>query len=447
MNGRGAEAAAGAALDQLRSVRLRFVAPLLLGLIMLFDSWDSVAIAYVMPSLTKQWHLLPVAAGSLISAGYAGQFFGALLLGSLAERFGRMPIFLISVAWMGVFAIACALAPDYTTLFVLRLVQGVAIGGALPVSITYINELAPSATRGRYFATFQFITMAGYAAASFSSAFVIPHFGWRWLFALGAAPLLLLPAVMLLLPESPRWLARSGRVARAGAALRKLGGVGFDTAGLPADVPAAERAPRLPMAILFNAEFRRRTIVVMLLWFFTSFASFGLTTWVPSIYVTVFHIPVARALRYSATASLLFLLVAPTIATIIDIVGRRPIAITGTMIATLALLTLGITRPNDVMILVPLVIAGQLSIYAGSIIAWPYTAETYPTQVRAVALGLNSSIARAASTLTPIVVGAILGSGASVGFVFGLFGLCAAGALILWLTATRETARLRLDGI
>jgi putative MFS transporter len=201
------------------------------------------------------------------------------------------------------------------------------------------------------------------------------------------------------------------------------------------------------MTILFTAEFRRRTMVVFGLWFFTSFASFGLTTWVPSIYVTVFHIPVARALRFSATASLLFLIVAPTVAIFIDRVGRRPLAIGGSLIASLALLTLGIARPTDIGILVPLVIAGQLSIYVGSIIAWPYTAETYPTHVRAVALGLSSSIARAASTLTPIVVGAILGSGASVGFVFGLFGLCAACALILWLTATRETARLRLDGI
>ncbi|AJR23222.1 MFS transporter [Sphingobium fuliginis] len=445
--GSGPEAAVGAALDSITSARLRIVPPLLLGFVMLFDSWDSIAIAYVMPSLTREWGLTPVAAGSLISAGYAGQFVGAILLGSLAERFGRMPVFLVSVVWMGLLAIFCALTPGYGALFALRIVQGVAIGGALPVSITYINEIAPSATRGRYFGIFQFITMAGYAAASFSSTVVIPHLGWRWLFAFGAIPLLILPVVLLLLPESPRWLVRSGRADDAAKALRKFGYAAADPQALRSSEPSAGPAPRLPATILFAPEFRRRTTVVMLLWFFTSFASFGLTTWLPSIYVSVFHIPVATALRYSATASLLFLVLAPTIALVIDSVGRRPLAIGGSLIATVALLTLGFTLPKDVAILVPLVIAGQLSIFTGSIVLWPYTAETYPTHVRAVALGLSSSLARGASTLTPVVVGAILASGASVAIVFGIFGLCAAGALILWVTATRETARMRLDAI
>ncbi|QUT06963.1 MFS transporter [Sphingobium phenoxybenzoativorans] len=442
-----AEVAVGAALDSITSARLKIVPPLLLGFIMLFDSWDSIAIAYVMPSLAKEWNLAPVAAGSLISAGYAGQFVGAIFLGSLAERFGRMPVFLAAVIWMGLLAILCAIAPSYNTLFVLRVVQGVAIGGALPVSITYINEIAPSATRGRYFGIFQFITMAGYAAASFSSMFIIPNFGWRWLFAIGAAPLLFLPVVVMLLPESPRWLARSGRAEDTAKALRKFGHAAADPAEFHVQGPAVKRPPQLPATTLFAPEFRRRTTIVMLLWFFTSFASFGLTTWLPSIYVSVFHIPVATALRYSATASMLFLILAPTIALVLDVVGRRPLGIGGSLIAAIALLTLGFTLPKDATILVPLVIAGQLSIFTGSIVLWPYTAETYPTHVRAIALGLSSSLARGASTLTPVVVGAILGSGASVGIVFGIFGLCAAGAFILWATSTRETARMRLDAI
>jgi len=346
-----------------------------------------------------------------------------------------------------VLAILCALAPTYSTLFAARAAQGIAIGGALPVSITYINELAPSATRGRYFAIFQFITLAGYAAASLSSAFVVPNFGWRWMFALGAAPLLLLPFVRMLLPSSPRWLARRGRTADADVALVKLGGKAAAGAADMGSSAIPTPPARIPMTILFRPEFRRRTTIVMLLWFFISFASFGLTTWVPSIYVTVFHIPVAKALRFAATASLLFQLVSPTVAAIIDVVGRRPIAMTGTFVAAVALLTLGLARPTDTSVLVPLVIAGQLSIYAASIVVWPYTAEVYPTHVRALGLGLNSSIARAASTLTPVVVGGILGSGAPVALVFGLFGTCALAAFTLWLTATRETAKLRLDAV
>jgi putative MFS transporter len=132
----GAEAAVGHILDHLKTARLLFLPPILLGLIMLFDSWDSVAISYVMPSLTAEWGLKPVSMGALMSAGYAGQFVGAMLLGIFAERWGRMPVFLVAMTLMSLLAVGCAIAPDYWTLMVLRFVQGAMIGGALPVAIT-----------------------------------------------------------------------------------------------------------------------------------------------------------------------------------------------------------------------------------------------------------------------------------------------------------------------
>lgn len=444
------EIAVGRALDDMRSIRLIFVAPVLLGFVMLFDSWDAAAIAYVLPALVKEWHMTPVAMGSLISAGYAGQFIGAVSLGAFAERFGRMPVFLVAMVIMCVLAIGCAFSPNYQTLFALRLIQGITIGGALPVSITYINELAPTRIRGRYFATFQFICMAGYAAASVSSTVVIPHLGWRWLFGLGAAPLVLLPLVILLLPESPRWLVRVGRINDANRALRKLGGHAVPAIEARDEDPSIAQAPvtkkkRPKMTALFQGEFRRRTMVIIALWFFTAFANFGLTTWVPSIYVTVFHIPVAEALRYSATASTLFLFVSPSIALVIDHVGRRPLAIGGTGIAALALLTLAFFPPDGRTMLVILVITGQIAISIGSVVVWPYTAENYPTRVRALGLGMASSTARGASMLTPLVVGGILGSSGSVSIVFAVFGFCALASFSLWVTATRETARKSLD--
>src|SRR6185437_12244691 len=195
------EAEVGDTLDRLQTFRARIWAPVLLGLIMMFDSWDSIAIAYVMPSLSKEWGLGPATVGSLISSGYIGQFIGAIALGALAERVGRMPVFVSAVAVMGALAFGCALTPDYRLLFAIRFIQGLAIGGALPVSITYVNELAPTESRGRYFAMFQWLCMSGYAAASISSTFIIPKLGWRWLFGFGAIPLILLPLVLITLPE------------------------------------------------------------------------------------------------------------------------------------------------------------------------------------------------------------------------------------------------------
>jgi putative MFS transporter len=440
------EAAIGESLDRLSTFRARIWAPVLLGLIMMFDSWDSIAIAYVMPSLSKEWGLGPAAIGSLISSGYVGQFIGAIILGALAERLGRMPVFTGAVIVMGALALGCAFCPDYRLMFAIRFVQGLAIGGALPVSITYVNELAPTEKRGRYFATFQWLCMSGYAAASISSTVIIPQLGWRWLFGFGGIPLIILPLVLITLPESPRWLARRGRAEAARRALMKLGG-SMVSARFPVegDMRGADRSPPVRLAVLFSPAYRARTIVILLLWFLTSFATFGLTTWIPSIYVTVFHIPVADALKYAAMPATLFLVATIGIAALVDTVGRRPFAILGTAVATIALAILTFYHPPERWLLVTLVVTGQLCISMSSLIVWPYTAENYPTNIRAVALGVCSSLARAASMLTPLFVGVILNIGAPISVVFAVFAVFALAAMILWWTATTETARIRLE--
>lgn len=443
----------GDTLDNLRTFRVSILAPLLMGLIMLFDSWDSIAIAYVMPSLSKEWGLHPAMMGALISSGYIGQFLGAVLLGSLAERYGRMPVFINSVIVMAVLALACTIAPGPEALLAIRFVQGLAIGGALPVSITYINELAPTLTRGRYFMIFQWLCMSGYAAASLSSTVIIPNLGWRWLIGMGGIPLLLIPIVILALPESPRWLARTGRAARVPAALAKLGGE------LPAeDVALAKfrtqdaqssqepKPPRIPISALFASGQRASTIILMSIWFTVAFTNFGLTTWAPSIFVTVYNIPLADALRYAALTPILFLVATPFIGATMDRFGRRPYAITGCIAAGSALLLLAFFR-FDTPVLVALVVIGTLGSSLSSFIQWPYTAESYPTHLRAVGMGVCSSMARAASMLTPLFVGVILNTGAAIALVYSAFAAFAFGAASLWVFATQETARRKLETI
>jgi MFS transporter, putative metabolite:H+ symporter len=193
----------GDTLDGAGAWSLRSRAPWLLGLLMLFDSWDSVVIAYVLPVLNGEWHLSALQTGWMVSAGYAGQFVGAIVFGSLAERCGRLPVLRWLVLLMSLLAVACAMASDYNQLIALRALQGLTIGGALPVAICYINELAPTATRGRFFGTFQFLMTSGFGLAALAGAWLIPAFGWRVMFAIGAAPLVVLPFTWML-PESPR---------------------------------------------------------------------------------------------------------------------------------------------------------------------------------------------------------------------------------------------------
>ena len=436
------QGAVAARIDAITGWKVRWFAPLVLGLIMLGDSWDSIVIAYVMPSLRLEWGLTPLHIGTIISAGYGGQFIGSLVLGPAAERFGRMPVFNVAIVAMCLLSAACALAPGREIFLALRFLEGVAIGGALPVCISYVNELAPTTTRGRYFSVFQFIMVSGYSLASIASAYVIPAFGWRAMFYIGAAPILLIPLVLLTLPESPRWLAKIGRVGAANKALSGLGAA-----------PVAERLPheradasqRIPILGLFAPAYRRRTVVVSTLWFFASMVSFGLATWAPSLYVEVFHLKIEDALRYSALAGAIYLFVPLVFAGVIDRYGRRWPAIVGAALSCACLVGLVLIDHTQTPLVVTLITTGWVAAAAGSIILWPYSAEIFPTHIRSTGLGLASSLARGASMLTPLAVAGVLTATGSVRVVFGLLAVCAVIVTLVWLLFTRETARRSLE--
>jgi putative MFS transporter len=436
------QGAIAARIDAITGWKVRYWAPLALGLIMLGDSWDSIVIAYVLPSLREEWGLSPLQTGTLISAGYAGQFVGSLLLGPVAERLGRMPVFNVAIVVMCILSVGCALAPTREVFLALRFLEGVAIGGALPVCISYVNELAPTATRGRYFSLFQFVMVSGYSLASIASAYVIPAFGWRAMFYLGAAPVLLTPLVVLTLPESPRWLAKIGRVGAANEALARLG-------ALPVDekLPRERVDPALgrPLLELLTPAYRGRTLVVATLWFFASMVSFGLATWVPSLYVEVFHVTIEQSLRYSAIASAIYLFVPLVFAATIDRHGRRLPAIVGAALTCASLVGLIFIDHSQTPQVVTLITTGWVAAACGSIILWPYTAEIYPTEMRATGLGLSSSLARAASMLTPLVVAGVLSATGSVRIVFGVLLLCSVIVMAVWVLFTHETARRSLE--
>ncbi|MBT2187833.1 MFS transporter [Sphingobium nicotianae] len=428
----------GQALDGTGDWKVRTRAPFLLGLLMLFDSWDSIVIAYALPVIIADWTLSPLAAGSLISAGYGGQLVGAIFFGSVAERYGRLPILRWLVAIMSVLAGFCAIADSYNHLLVIRLVQGFAIGGALPIAITYVNEVAPNATRGRFFGNFQFLMIAGFGLASVVSALVVPDYGWRPVFAVGLIPLLILPFTFML-PESPRWLAARGRIADAVKALARLGcGEGQARPGVDAANQPAEA--RVPFALLLAPGVRGEFVTMLLLWFLTYLVSFGLTTWMPSLYVGVFKVPLKEALSFGFITSTIMILVPLLLRQTIDRVGRRPPALIGTALGGIALFGIPFLPISAVPMVATLAITGAVGIAFGAMVLWPYSAEIFETRIRSLALGTMSSTARAASMLTPLLVGGILQATGSVTYIFLTFGAASVLAALIWIFLTRETA-------
>jgi putative MFS transporter len=112
----------------------------IVGIATFFDAYTVLAIAFAMPQLVSEWKLTSTEVGMIISAGYVGQLFGAVLFGSLAEKIGRLKTLFITIVLFVSMDIACLFAWSAASMMVFRFLQGVGTGGEVPVASAYINE-------------------------------------------------------------------------------------------------------------------------------------------------------------------------------------------------------------------------------------------------------------------------------------------------------------------
>ena len=389
-------------------------ARIIVGAATFFDAFDALAIASVLPVVAPLWKLTQPQTGFLISAGFLGQLVGALLFGWLAERHGRMTAMIWSIALFSVMSLVCAFAFDYWSLLVLRAIQGIGLGGEVPVAAVFISELAKAKGRGRFVLLYELVFPIGLVAASLVGLWVVPRLGWQYMFAIGALPGL--PALLLrrLLPESPRWLAVHGRHSEAEAAMAYIESETQKATGepLPPVKPVVSTLEKpASLADLFGPLYLRRTLVVWVMWFCAYCVNYGLAIWLPTVYRTVFKLPLEQSLKYGLITQAVGLLGTLICALVIDHVGRRLWFAWSFAAAAVALAALALYQaPTAEQVLTCMTIA-YFFISSVNIGVYLYTPELYPTRVRALAVGTATAWLRFASIIGPAVVGTMIASG------------------------------------
>jgi putative MFS transporter len=413
---------------------------IIVGVATFFDAFDALAIATVLPVLVPMWKLTGPEIGLLISAGFLGQLIGALFFGWIAERFGRMHAMVWSILTFAIMSLVCAFAWSYQSLLVFRLVQGIGLGGEVPVAAVYISELTRARHRGRFVLLYELVFPIGLVGASLIGLWVVPTLGWQWMFYIGALPAFLALALRLLLPESPRWLAVHGRFAEAEAALTVIEHETEKSIGqpLPPVQPViSTKDQRASLADLFGPLYLRRTLVVWVIWFSAYFVNYGLAIWLPTIYRTVFKLPLDVSLRYGLITQAVGLLGTLICALSIDYVGRRIwFAIAFAAAAVSLGMLASIASPQATQVLTYMSIA-YFFVSTINIGVYLYTPELYPTRARALGVGTATAWLRLASMIGPIAVGYMIAGGLQS--VFVAFAIVAAIAAVITAAFAVET--------
>ncbi|WP_020415968.1 MFS transporter [Amycolatopsis sp. ATCC 39116] len=422
-----ANAALVARLERLPVTRRLLMIRIIIGTATFFDAYTVLVIAFAMPKLVTEWHLTPAWVGMILSAGYVGQFAGAILFGWLAERIGRLRTLLITIVLFVSMDIACLFAWSGASMLVFRFLQGIGTGGEVPVASAYINEFVGARKRGRFFLLYEVIFPVGLLFAGLAGYFLVPEFGWRALFVVGLVPAVLMIPLRVFMPESPRWLAAKGKFDRADKVVTMLEREAVkEGKPLPDPVPRPVTAPATGSGWrdLFRGIYLKRTLMLWALWITVYVINNGLVTWLPTLYRQVFDLPLQTSLLYGWITSAVGVVASILCALYIDKVGRKrwyAIAFLAATVPLVVLTALGATTATQVVILAPIAYA-ILQTIAFSL--YLYSAELYPTRLRAVGTGFGSAWLRAASSAGPLLVGFVV-AGLGIRYVFAAFAVVA----------------------
>lgn len=435
-----------ARIERLPVTRQLSTIRLVIGAATFFDAYTVLAIAFAMPVLVREWKLSPTEVGMILSFGYIGQLLGAVAFGWLAERIGRLRVLWLTITLFVTMDIACLFATGAVSMIICRFIQGIGTGGEVPVASAYVNEMVGAQKRGRFFLLYEVIFPIGLMFAGMVGYFLVPAYGWKAMFLVGLVPAVLMIPLRLLMPESPRWLASRGRLEEADTIV-----AAFEASAEARGAVLAEPrlAPQLSKSRsewreLFRGIYRGRTLMLWALWFCVYMVINGMITWMPTLYREVFKLPLQTSLAYGFITSACGVVASIVCALLIDRVGRRRWYASAFALAVFPLGALALSGADTVMHVLVLVSLAYAIVQTIAFSLYLYSAELYPTRLRAFGTGCGSAWLRLGSSAGPLVVG-YFSAGFGIGMVFAVFAcVLALGAAVTMLFAV-ETAGKPLE--
>jgi MFS transporter, putative metabolite:H+ symporter len=438
---------AGARLDRLPISSFHYRIFWLIGAGMFFDGYDLYVAASVLASTTQtKFSTLPQNL-QFISLTFVGMTIGSLVTGFIGDKYGRRFTYQVNLLVFGLASIAAAFAQDMNQLIICRFVQGLGLGAEIVVGYSTLTEFVPPKTRGRWLAFMAFLVVAGFPATSILGYLIIPTWGWRPMFIIAGLGSLVVWYLRKNLPESPRWLEAQGRTAEAETLMQTIEKEVTSTAGaLPTPKPAVP-TPQLTAASIFKPPILQRLLVGSWLLITINTLIFGFVIFLPQFFLRQ-GLTITNSLGYTVVLAGASLVGCALGAYLSDSIGRRWSIIAGSVFTIIfGWIYARFSAASDPAIVLSVGAILIVAIYIQtSLLFGVYTPELFPTEIRLRANGICNTLGRAATVVSPFVVGYLMVNYGLPGVVWLMIGLVVVQIIAVYFWGV-EPAKRSLEGL
>lgn len=386
----------------------RFHAGMLLwcAVIIICDGYDLAVAGIALPSIMKDMGVTAQNAGFMVSSALFGMMFGAIFLGTIADRIGRRKAIAICIALFSVFTAAAGFTHDPYTFSAMRFLAGLGIGGVMPNVVAQMTEYSPKKIR----ATMVTLMFSGYAVGGMLAALLgkglLETYGWSSVFMAAGLPVLLIPVILKTLPESMPFLIRENRLDELKQIVTRMEPSYSPDAGDRFALPAQDRAEGAPIGKLFQDGRGFSTAMFWIAFFMCLFMVYALSSWLTKLMASA---------GYSLGSALTFVLVL-NFGAVIGAVGGGWLAdrfnikyvLMGMYaLAAVSITLLGFKVPTELLFL--LVGLAGASTIGTQIVTYAYAGQFYPMAIRSTGIGWASGVGRSGAILAPIAIGTLVG--------------------------------------
>jgi sugar porter (SP) family MFS transporter len=395
--------------------------------------------------LKKQFGLSDAMFGFTTASAGLGCILGPLLGARLCDRFGRRNTLLAACFLLAVGSIFTAVPKEMITFNVFRIVGGIGVGLCSIASPMYTNEIAPARWRGGLGLMYQLAIVAGSILAVLVTwlldRWLPTEVSWRWMFASEVVPVVVFSLLLLLVPESPRWLAERGRAEEARAIFLRIDGPEFADAEM-AEIQKSLSAESGTLAELFGPGLRMALVVGLGLALFNNSTGWtGMCSYLADLFQQA-GFPRSDALFRFLLAYGFMGLMTLAACLVVDRAGRRPLWLVSSLLMVAANVLMGLVFHLHVtgpLVLGAVFLCAIPHSFALGSLPWLMMSEIFPTRIRARAAAITTTFIWAvcflAQYLFPVLAGVSKTLIGSIGGAFWISGgICVLAFLFgLWL--------------